>query len=190
MKLGVFGGTFDPIHLGHLRAAQNACSDLGLERVLFVPVGQPPHRAAPLGSALERYAMVALALSGQAHLVPSPLELERPGPSYTVDTLEQLRVLHPEDELVLLVGADMFADLHTWRRAERLFELCQLACIPRPGEPAPVLPLPRARVAVIRGPALDISATAIRTRAGAGQTLRGLVPDGVAEYIEKRRLYR
>jgi nicotinate-nucleotide adenylyltransferase len=190
VKLGIFGGTFDPVHLGHVQAAANARACLGLESVLFVPAGQPPHRSAPLGSALERYAMVCLATAKQAHFVASPLELERPGPSYMVDTLEQVRTLWPGHELVLLVGADMIGDVHTWRRAARLIELCQLAVLPRPGETVPAPMLPGARIAHVQGPALNISATVVRARARAGQSLRGFVSDEVAEHIDKRRLYR
>ncbi len=190
MRLGVFGGTFDPIHFGHLRAAESARECLELESVLFVPAGQPPHRSTPRASAFDRHAMTCLATAGHARFAVSPLELERPGPSYTVDTLESLHALHPSHELVLLVGADMFSAVGTWQRAARLFELCQLAFMPRPGESGVAPEQPGARVAVVQGPGLAISASDVRARVGAGHSVRYLVPDPVADYLDKRRLYR
>jgi nicotinate-nucleotide adenylyltransferase len=188
-RVGVFGGTFDPVHLGHLRAAENAREALGLAEVIFVPSGCPPHRAQPGGSPFDRYAMVALATAAHPGFVASDLEVGREGPSYTVDTLEALQALRPEAELVLIVGSDTYPEMATWREAERVRSLCTVAVVPRPGEdagPPPADP----RVARVDGAGLPISASQVRERLRQGLSVRYLVPEGVAEYIAKRRLYR
>jgi nicotinate-nucleotide adenylyltransferase len=191
MSLGLLGGTFDPIHLGHLRAAEPAREGLGLERVLFMPAARPPHRPDPGTPALDRFAMTCLAVAGHPGFEVSDLELRRDGPSYTVDTLEELRTRHPGEELVLIVGADTFPEVRTWRAAARLFEICTLAVVERPGEPSRGDDAaPGARVRRAAGPALDVSGTQVRELAARGLSLRYLVPDGVADYIVKRRLYR
>jgi nicotinate-nucleotide adenylyltransferase len=186
MKLGLLGGTFDPIHLGHLRAAESAREALGLERVLLVPARVPPHRRAPIAPALDRFAMVALACAGHPELVASDLELQREGPSYTVDTVQALRRADPEAELFLLVGSDSLPEMPAWREQQRLFELCRVAVLPRPGAAPPADP----RVLVVEGPALAVSATEIRARVAAGRSVRYLVPEPVADYIAKRGLFR
>ncbi len=190
MSLGVLGGTFDPIHLGHLRAAENAREGLGLERVLFVPAARPPHRDEPRTPALDRYAMTCLAVAGHPAFVVCDLELRRDGPSYTVDTLEALAAEHPGEDLVLVVGQDTFPEVRTWRRAERIFELAALGVVERPGRGTCDDALaPGARVRRASGPGLEVSATLVRERAARGLSLRYLVPDGVAEYVVKRGLY-
>ncbi len=189
MSLGILGGTFDPIHLGHLRAAENAREGFGLERVLFVPAARPPHRPEPRTSGLDRYAMTCLATAGHPHFEVSDVELAREGPSYTVDTLATLGAAHPGQELVLIVGADTLADVSNWRAAERIFALCALGVVERPGAAALAPAAGGARVRRACGPGLDVSATLVRARAARGLSLRYLVPDGVADYIAKRRLY-
>jgi nicotinate-nucleotide adenylyltransferase len=185
------GGTFDPIHLGHLRAAENAREALRLDEVCFVPSSVPPHRPGPLSSALDRYAMVSLATAGHRAFVASDLELRRQGASYTVDTVAALRVARPGASLVLIVGSDAFAEIASWKDPQRLFELCSLAVVARPGDAAPTPAPPGAgRVERVEGPGLAVSATAIRQRVGEGLSVRYLVPDPVAEYIDKRGLYR
>jgi nicotinate-nucleotide adenylyltransferase len=186
------GGTFDPIHLGHLRAAENARESLALDRVYFVPAHTPPHRGGPGASPLDRYAMVALAVAGHPAFVASAAEIERRGPTYTVDTIHFFREAHRDCELYLIVGADTFPEMATWREAERLFAACKVAVVPRPGpeRPAPVAPFPGALgVAEVAGEGLPLSATLIRQRLLARASVRYLVPDAVADYIEKRGLY-
>jgi nicotinate-nucleotide adenylyltransferase len=187
----VLGGTFDPIHLGHLRAAENAREALALDEVVFVPSGSPPHRTAPLSSGLDRFAMVALATALHPAFVASDVELARGGPSYTADTLEELRRGRPGDALFLIVGSDTFPEMQTWKDPERLFALCTVAVADRPGAAAAV---PRAgaaaRVERVSGPGLAISATEVRQRVRERRSVRYLVPDGVADYIVKRGLYR
>jgi len=190
----MLGGTFDPIHLGHLRAAECARDALGLDQVAFVPAGQPPHREAPASSALDRFAMVALATAGHPRFRPVDFELQRPGPHYTVDTIEALLSREGTRSLHLIVGSDTFVEMTGWREASRIFSLCHVAVVPRPGSldlgPAPPAPFPQARgVDLVSGPALAISASTIRAEARGGRSVRYLVPEAVADYIEKRGLY-
>lgn len=191
MKLGLLGGTFDPIHLGHLRAAEIVREALELDEVLFVPASVPPHRAQPLASGIDRFAMVALATAGAPRFVPSDLELRRQGPSYTVETAAALRERHPRTEVVLIVGSDNLPMIADWREPERLLELCTVAVVERPGNPpGPAGNVPAARLHRIEGAALPIASRDLREAIRAGRSVRHLVPDGVADYIEKRRLYR
>jgi len=191
VKLGLMGGTFDPIHLGHLRAAENAREALGLDRVMFVPAAQPPHRPGPVASPLDRFAMTALATSDHGPFQASDVELLRTGPSYTVDTIADFLAKGPSS-LCLIVGSDTFVEMTGWKDAARIFASCQVAVVARPGEEetATRAPFPEAMgVSLVPGPALDISATAVRARVREGRSIRYLVPDGVADYIAKRRLY-
>lgn len=193
MRIGLLGGTFDPIHLGHLRAAENAREGLSLDRVALVPAGLPPHRPQPASSAWDRFAMVALAAAGHPHFVAWDLEVRRDGRSYTVDTVSALVEGRPEDAVVVIVGSDTFPEMTTWREPERLFSLCTVAVVPRPGEREDLplkAPFPGSRgVEAVSGPALPISSTLIRQRVRDGRSVRYLVPDGVADYITKRGLY-
>jgi nicotinate-nucleotide adenylyltransferase len=187
-RVGIFGGTFDPVHLGHLRAAENAREALELAEVVFVPAGRPPHRPSPGGSAFDRYAMVALATATHPGFLASDLELAREGPSYTVDTLEALKASRPRAELVLIVGSDTYPEMTTWKDATRVRSLCALAVVRRPGDEDEMTAEPG--VAYVAGAGLPISASQIRERVRDARSIRYLVPDGVADYIAKRRLYR
>jgi nicotinate-nucleotide adenylyltransferase len=192
MKIGLMGGTFDPIHLGHLRAAENAREALALDRVAFLPSGAPPHRAGPLSPALDRYAMVCLATAAHPQFLAWDTEVRRPGPSYTVDTVLALLDERPGDAFVMIVGSDTYPEMATWREPERLFGLCAVAVVDRPGEESAVAPppFPAAKgVARVSGPGLCISATVIRERVRHGESVRYLVPDAVSDYISKRGLY-
>lgn len=192
-RLGVFGGTFDPPHVGHLALAEWAREELGLARVLFVPAGTPPHKRAPRTSAASRLALTRLAVRGNAAFAVEPMEVRRPGPSYTVDTLRSLAARHPGAELWLLVGADMYASMDTWREIAAVAHLAAIAVAARPGTS-------RARraawakggrgVRFLGNPVLDVSSSAVRKRARAGRSLRYLVPDSVAGAIAARRIYR
>ena len=190
MKRGVLGGTFDPIHLGHLRAAENAREALALDEVVFVPAGSPPHRGQPLTSGVDRYAMVALATAGHPAFVASDVELFRDGPSYTADTLAELRRRRPADDLFLIVGSDTFPEMRTWKDPERLFSLCTVAVADRPGVEPPAFGDAAPRVERVPGPGLSISATEVRRRVKDGRSVRYLVPEAVSDYIAKRGLYR
>jgi nicotinate-nucleotide adenylyltransferase len=189
------GGTFDPIHLGHLRAAESACEALDLGEVLFVPSGTPPHRADPSASALDRFAMVCLATAENPRFVPSTLELERGGPSYTMETVAEIRAARPSDTLVLIVGSDAFPEMSGWRQAASLFASCEVAVVDRPGAetdadlPAqPAFPDVRG-IRRVSG-SLPISASDVRRLAREGRSIRYLVPEPVAGFVAKRGLYR
>jgi nicotinate-nucleotide adenylyltransferase len=190
VKIGIFGGTFDPPHVGHLIVAQDAYEALALDRVLFVPAGVPPHKAGlTLTDAAVRMRMVEAAISGDDRFATSDVELRRSGPSYMVDTL---RILHEEDpsaELHLLLGADQFRELHTWRSPEEIARLCRLILLSRGGVDAapPGLDVQHQHVPVTR---IDLSATDIRERAAHGRSIRYLVPQAVERIIFEERLYR
>jgi nicotinate-nucleotide adenylyltransferase len=191
VKLGLLGGMFDPIHIGHLRAAEIVREALDLDEVVFVPAGMPPHRGQPAAAGIDRYAMVALATADESAFRPSDVELVREGPSYTVETVALLRRQRPEAEVVLIVGSDNLPMIAEWREPERLLELCTVAVVERPGS-APVAAgkLPAARLHRVEGTALPIASRDLRERIRAGRSVRHLVPHGVADYIEKRGLYR
>jgi len=188
VRVGLFGGTFDPIHLGHLRAAETAREGLSLDLVAFVPSAVPPHRTGRLTSATDRFAMACLACAHHPQFVAWDIELRRPGPSYTVDTVAAIRQERPGDELVLVVGADTWPEMATWREPERLMAQVTVAVVDRPDAPTPTEPGQKGVVRV-EGPALPISATQVRERVRDGRSVRYLVPDAVADYIAKRGLY-
>jgi nicotinate-nucleotide adenylyltransferase len=192
VRIGLYGGTFDPVHLGHLRAAETAREAMGLDLVAFLPAAVPPHRGAPLSAAADRLAMVRLATTPHPRFGAWDAELRRPGPSYTVETVSRLLSERPSDSFVLVVGADTWPEIATWREPERLLSLVEVAVVDRPGYPGtePEAPFPGARgVRRAEGPSLPISATAIREQARQGRSVRYLVPDAVADYITARRLY-
>jgi nicotinate-nucleotide adenylyltransferase len=197
-RLGVLGGSFDPPHVGHLWLATLAADAMALDRVLVVPAPRPPHKPGwQLSPAENRLAMASLAVADDPRLEVSTIELEREGPSYTVDTLEALRSASPDAELVLVMAADSLAGISTWRRPERLLQLAEWAVGPRPGSaPPPAEELARQlggdarRIHLLDGPALDVSATEIRARVAAGRAIRYLVPRGVERYIAEHALYR
>jgi nicotinate-nucleotide adenylyltransferase len=187
--IGILGGTFDPIHLAHLRIAEEAREALALSRVLFVPAGDPPWKhglAAPFRDRLE---MVRLATAPNAAFEASELEGARSGPSYTVDTLRELTRRLPGSRLWFILGADAFAGIASWHQAQALFGLAAFCVFARPGFEVSRPPV-GCEVRVLRGTALEISASDIRARAARGASLRYLVPDAVIDYIEKHRLYR
>ncbi len=206
MRIGVYGGTFDPPHRGHLAVACAARDGLALDRVELVPSHTPPHRRPTAASDLDRLAMVALGVLGERGLVPSPREIRRGGVSYTVETLRELRAEEPAAELFLVMGADSYDDLPNWSRSDEIQRLAHLAVLPRPGNAgvAAVRPAdePRLRPAGGAPPAeglavyrvemepLAISSREIRRRLGAGEPVEPLVTPAVLGYIGRRGLYR
>jgi nicotinate-nucleotide adenylyltransferase len=198
VKLGILGGTFDPPHLAHLALAEEARTRLGLDRVLFVPAGDPWRKAGQdITPAEHRLAMVRLAVAGKPHFEVCTLEIERKGPSYTADTLAELAARYgPEAELYFLMGEDALHDMPNWKEPERIAALARLIVAPRPDLPEPSPPPESAipglaeRLIPLDMPPIDISATALRERARRGLSLRDQVPPAVAEYIEKQGLYR
>jgi len=198
--IGLLGGSFDPVHLGHLAVAEEAREALGLERILFVPAGQPPHKPGrPIRAPEHRIAMVELAIVDNPAFELSRLEVERTGPSYTVDTVAALLDVAGEAErpaVTVIISAELFGEFMTWHEPERLLRLAQLAVVPREGYPAlgrsfvaEHFPGLEERVTFLDGPHLGISATDIRARAAAGRSIRYLVPPAVAAYIGDHALY-
>ena len=189
-RIGLFGGTFDPPHAGHLAIAEWAREQLRLDRVLFVPAGTPPHkRGRRMSSAATRIAMTRLAVRGNPAFRASTLEARRAGPSFTADTLRSLRRSFPDARLFLIMGEDSLDDFGTWHEPGAIAALATLAVARRPGPRGPKRRAPRG-VVWLGNPGLDLSSSAIRARARAGRSLRYLVPDAVAAYIARRRLYR
>lgn len=197
--VGLFGGSFDPIHHGHLIVARVVAEELGLEAVRFVPAREQPLKQGRTGgravgrkeghraTAEQRAAMVELAVAGESGFSMEPMELSRPGPSYTVDTLRALRDREPGLDPVLLLGMDAAAELPRWKESKAVLELAKVAVFSRGGSDEVSVPGIWRRVTV---PALEISATEIRRRVAAGRPIRYWVPDSVAEYIENYGLYR
>jgi nicotinate-nucleotide adenylyltransferase len=191
-KIGILGGTFDPVHTGHLIVAQDVLSALSLDRVMLIPASTPPHKSErELTPPEHRMRMVDLALHGNQDLVSSDIEIARKGVSYTVDTLRELRGNGPADhEYYFVVGSDNLAELGTWKEPEELARRCTLVVIPRPGF-ADVRPPKGLAVNVVnvKVTAVDISSKDIRERVRTGKPIRYLVPETVEEYIRKEKLY-
>ena len=210
-RVAVFGGSFNPIHYGHLLLADEVVEQLALDRVLFVPAAAPPHKAlATLAPAADRHAMVALATAGHPRFAVSDLELRRPGPSYTVDTLEALAP--GGDELFLLIGSETFLDLLSWRAPQRIAGLARLVVVPRAGSAfdpesaaaqkvvraigvgrfvhAGGAATPRDAVVIAHVVSLPISSSELRRRAREGRSLAYRLPDAVIDYIRARGLYQ
>ena len=198
MRVGVLGGTFDPIHLGHLKIAEEVRLKLDLERVLFIPTGQPRLRTDKyLSPMADRLRMVELATSDNPYFQVCDNETRRGGPTYTVDTLIELRgSLGTDASLYFIVGVDILRRFHDWKEPERVLELCNVVVVTRPGHedfdwPAWLVTFPQAadRLTRLDTTMVDISGTEIRRRSGQGKSVRKLVPASVAEYIQERNLY-
>jgi len=193
--LGIMGGTFDPIHVGHLAVAEEAREVLDLEHILFIPAGQPPHKRPEDVTPVEhRLAMVELAIADNTAFELSRIEVDRPGPSYTADTLEALAA--EGDPVTVILSAETFAELPTWHEPSRIFEAARVAVAPRWGYPAPdpgwlaaTFPGREDRVSYLEGPRLGVSSTALRARVRAGRSIRYLVSQPVAAYIAANNLY-
>lgn len=191
-RIGLFGGSFDPVHNAHLALARAALSELALDEVRWIPVGQPWQKTRRLADPADRAAMVALAIEGEPRFVLDPIELQRAGPSYTLDTVRDLQASMPGAQWFLLLGQDQHAGLPTWHGAEELVQLVTLAVAGRPGAP-PVeshRTVPGARVCPVALPPMDVSSTEVRALCTAGQPIAHLVPEKVGRYIEEHRLYR
>lgn len=196
-RVGFFGGTFDPVHHGHLLLAEHALEQLGLERVLWVPTGDPWRKSGVrVSPAADRVAMVQLVIEATASYELVRNEVERQGPSYSVDTLREVRKRFSKSELYFLLGLDALLDIPNWHQPAQLIELAQFAVAPRgnarlaPAELDRILPGLARRVAWIEMPTVDISGTELRKRAAQGERLVGDVPEAVAAYVQQRGLYR
>lgn len=186
MRLGIYGGAFDPPHLGHLVAASDACQALGLHRLLWIPSAVHPLKPVRTPPAL-RLEMVRAAIGDDPRFAADDLELRRAGPSYTVDTLRALRAREPDAELFFVTGADNLAELPRWREPDEIARLATLAVVSRAGDTVPANPeYPAVPVAVTR---VDVSSTEVRRRVAAGESIRYLVPEAVRAVIARERLY-
>lgn len=200
-RIGVFGGTFDPIHVGHLEAAAASRQQLSLDRILLLPARTPPHRSVePRASVFHRFAMIALAANSREDMVASDLELRRDGPSYTALTLEALQGEgFTASQLFFIIGGDAFADIATWYDYPRLLGLANFVVVSRPGAPSPKsdrIPGPQSldpaaptSILVVEAKTPDVSSTDIRRRVAGHMSIEGLVPSPVAEHIRRHHLY-
>ncbi|HEX3509176.1 MAG TPA: nicotinate-nucleotide adenylyltransferase [Candidatus Dormibacteraeota bacterium] len=195
MRVGLLGGTFDPFHFGHLAAADAAIDCAELDRVLFMPAAQPPHRPPAIATPHQRIEMCRLGIEGEPRFEVSDLELKREGPSYTVDTLSQLKKEQPEDELFLILGWDAAKLFSTWHEPAKVIALATIVVVARPGGAAPReedlkgVGLDKAKVALCLTTTPDVSASGIRKAVHDGQPITGKVPKAVERFIAEHRLY-
>ena len=183
------GGTFDPIHHGHLAAASEVQRSFDLDEVVFVPTGQP-YQKSGVSQAEHRYLMTAIATASNPRFTVSRVDIDRPGPTYTIDTLRDLRKERPEADLFFISGADAVAQILDWKDQDELWELAHFVAVSRPGHALSIRGLPEQGVSSLEVPALAISSTDCRARVGRGYPVWYLVPDGVVQYISKHHLYR
>jgi nicotinate-nucleotide adenylyltransferase len=189
-RIGVMGGTFDPIHHGHLVAASEVAHIFGLDDVIFVPTGQPYQKGTrQVSPAEDRYLMTVIATASNPRFGVSRVDIDRPGATYTIDTLRELRETNPGAELFFITGADALAEILTWHDVDELFTLAHFVGCTRPGHRLSGAGLPDGKVSLVEIPALAISSTECRARVEAGEPVWYLVPDGVVQYIAKRKLY-
>jgi nicotinate-nucleotide adenylyltransferase len=190
-RIGIMGGTFDPVHHGHLVAASEVQASFELDEVVFVPTGHPWQKSNRNVSAAEdRYLMTVIATASNPRFSVSRADIDRGGTTYTIDTLRDLRVTHPDAELFFITGADALEQILSWRQVEELFELAHFVGVTRPGYDLGDEHLPSGSVSLIEVPAMAISSTACRERVASGLPVWYLVPDGVVQYISKTDLYR
>jgi len=198
MRIGVLGGTFDPIHIGHLVIAEEVRTELGLERVVFVPARLPPHKLDHVVSLVEhRLAMIELAIASNPHFAVSKVDIDRSGPSYTVDTIELLRDEWGGGvEIYFIMGSDSLLDILTWHNPQRLIRLCRFAVVSRPGYQVDLdqlddlLPGVASRLQMLNAPELAISSTDIQRRVREGLSIKYQVPEAVEDYIYQHKLYQ
>ena len=189
-RLGVMGGTFDPVHHGHLVAASEVQARFGLDEVVFVPTGEPWQKTSRVVSRAEdRYLMTVIATASNPRFSVSRVDIDRDGPTYTVDTLTDLKAEHPDADLFFITGADALEQIVSWRRASDVFDLAHFIGVTRPGYELNGQHLPKGAVSLVEVPAMAISSTACRARTASGLPVWYLVPDGVVQYISKRSLY-
>jgi nicotinate-nucleotide adenylyltransferase len=193
-RVGVMGGTFDPVHHGHLVAASEVQAWFDLDEVVFVPTGEPWQKATrEVSPAEDRYLMTVIATASNPRFWVSRVDIDRKGPTYTIDTLRDLHAVMPNAELYFITGADALGDIFTWRDAQELFALAHFVGCTRPGyamDDATLHGIPKNQVTIVEIPALAISSSDVRKRRAAGEPVWYLVPDGVVQYINKHRLYR
>ena len=193
MRLGLFGGTFDPIHVGHLILAEQCREACGLDQVWFVVANEPPHKRGLKRTGVHhRLEMARLAIAGNPGFAASDIEADRSGPSYSVDTLEQIQAERPGDELFFLIGGDSLVDLPTWREPDRIARMASIVVVNRPGAQAeaPDLGADAKPFVILPIPPIGVSSSDLRRRLAEGRSVRYMVPGAVAAYIEAHKLYR
>lgn len=188
-KIGVMGGTFDPIHHGHLVAASEVAQSFGLDEVIFVPTGMPYQKTGTTSSE-HRYLMTVIATAANPNFTVSRVDIDRQGPTYTIDTLRDLHRERPDADLFFISGADAIAQILDWKNAKELWSLAHFVAVSRPGHSLTISGLPESDVSLLEVPALAISSTDCRSRVSRGYPVWYLVPDGVVQYISKHHLYR
>ena len=198
-RIGIMGGTFDPIHYGHLVAAEEARCQFGLEKVIFIPAGQPPHKVSrQISAALHRLAMVRLAIASNSFFAASAVEIERPGLSYTINTVRDMRNTYPLAGIYFITGADAVLEILSWKHIDELLDQCCFIAAKRPGyrlgglkAKLPGLKKEQLkRIVIMEVPALAISSTDIRQRVQTGRPIKYLLPEAVEKYIAEQGLYR
>jgi nicotinate-nucleotide adenylyltransferase len=187
-RIGVMGGTFDPIHNGHLVAASEVASAFKLDEVIFVPTGSP-YLKQTVTSAEHRYLMTVIATASNPSFKVSRIDIDRGGDTYTVDTLSEMKELHPDADLVFISGADAIAQILAWKEVEKLWSLAHFVAVSRPGHKLTIPEAPEGSISTLEIPALAISSTDVRRRVDNGFPVWYLVPDGVVQYIGKHELY-
>ena len=188
-RLGVMGGTFDPIHNGHLVAASEVAAALNLDQVVFVPTGDPTQKPEVTGGE-HRYLMTVIATAANPRFMVSRVDIDRDKPTYTVDTLTDLKTTYPDAELFFITGSDAIAQILAWKEVQRLWDLAHFVAVSRPGHALQIPDVPVGTVTVVEVPALSISSTDCRSRVLKGEPIWYLVPDGVVQYIGKHGLYK
>jgi nicotinate-nucleotide adenylyltransferase len=188
-RIGVMGGTFDPIHHGHLVAASEVSTQFQLDEVIFVPTGQP-YMKHTVTTGEHRYLMTVIATASNPTFTVSRVDIDREGATYTIDTLRDIRAEHPDADLFFITGADAVAQILDWKDVQELWDLAHFVAVSRPGHDLSVSGLPESEVSLLEVPALAISSTDCRSRVGRGSPVWYLVPDGVVQYISKHHLYR
>ena len=188
MKIGILGGTFNPIHIGHLILAEEAREKLSLDKIIFVPAFLPPHKDnSDIAPATRRYTMVKIATKGNKYFTVSDVEIKRDGRSYTIDTIREFNKLYPNDELYFIIGSDLLNYLAEWKDLNEIIKIVKFIAAVRPGYPLEKLP---SYISTIATRAVDISGFEIRQRAKEKKSFRYLVPEGVYKYIIKNRMYK
>ena len=196
-RIGILGGTFDPPHIGHLILAQHALDAIGFSQLLFIPAADPPHKQQETKSPVEhRLAMLDCAIVDNPHFAISRVDVDRPGPHYSVDMVRLLQAEYPQAELYFIMGGDSLRDLPKWHQPQELIRLCKIAVMRRPQSTISptmhndTLPELAGRLTIVDAPLIDVSSTAIVARCAAGNSIRYLVPDAVLAYIKDHQLYR
>lgn len=188
-RVGVMGGTFDPIHHGHLVAASEVAQSFDLDEVIFVPTGEPWQKSG-VSESEHRYLMTVIATAANPRFTVSRVDIDRHGPTYTIDTLREVRAQRPDSQLFFITGADAIAQILSWKDVQELWDLAHFVAVSRPGHELSISGLPNQDVSLLEVPALAISSTDCRSRVNRGYPVWYLVPDGVVQYISKHHLYR